>query len=167
MQQQLRRTIGGLDGKDTLVALGFVVAVNLIGASPTLLFGGDTSWIDKPSFFPPEAAFPIVWTTIFTLCGIALFLLWRQGIENRPVKLAFGAFAGQFVLNLVWTPVFFGLQRPDLGLVVIVLLLGALSATIYAFDRVDRRAALLLVPYLLWGIYATALNVAIYLSWSG
>jgi tryptophan-rich sensory protein len=52
-------------------------------------------------------------------------------------------------------------------LVVIVLLLGALSATIYAFDRVDRRAALLLVPYLLWGIYATALNVAIYLSWSG
>lgn len=167
MQQQLRRTVGGLDGKDAVVALGFVVLVNLIGASPAALFGGNTGWIDKPSFFPPEAAFPIVWTSIFTLCGIALFLLWRQGMQNRSVKIAFGAFAGQFVFNLAWTPVFFGLQRPDLGLVIISLLVVALSGTIYAFDRVDRRAAALLVPYLVWGIYATALNAAIYLSWAG
>jgi len=167
MELRLRERIGSIDRGEALVAFGFAVAVNLIGASPTLVAGADTSWFDKPWFFPPSVVFGIVWTLIFTLCGIALFLLWQQGLDQRPVRIAYGAFAVQGVLNLAWTPVFFGLERPDLGLVVIVLLLGALLGTIYAFDRVDRRAAALLLPYLVWGVYATLLNAAIYRSWAG
>jgi tryptophan-rich sensory protein len=147
---------------DVLTALGFVVGVNAVGASPSLVFGADTGWIDRPWFFPPDIAFPIVWTTLFSLMGIALFLVWSGGTEKRNVRVALSTFAAQFALNLVWTPVFFGLRRPDLGLVVIVMLFFAIVATVVAFDRVDRRAALLLVPYLVWVGLAGVLNYAIY-----
>lgn len=147
---------------DALTALGFVVGVNVIGASPALVFGADTGWIDRPWFFPPEIVFPVVWTTLFTLMGVALFLVWRAGTERRDVRVALAVFGVQFALNLAWTPVFFGLRRPDLGLVVIVLLLVAVAGTVVVFDRVDRRAAVLLVPYLVWVAFAAVLNYAIY-----
>ncbi|APW97639.1 TspO protein [Halobiforma lacisalsi AJ5] len=148
--------------RDLLLAFALVVVVNTLGASPAVLFSSDTSWIDRPWFFPPEVAFPIVWTLLFTLLGVALFLVVRRGLERRDVRVAIAAFAGQFALNLAWTPAFFGLQRPDLGLVVIVALWAAIVATIVAFDRVDRRAAVLLVPYLAWVSFAAVLNYAIY-----
>lgn len=147
---------------DALTALAFVVGVNAVGASPSLVFGADTGWIDQPWFFPPGIVFPVVWTTLFTLMGVAVFLVWREGTENRGVRVALTAFGVQFALNLAWTPVFFGLQRPDLGLVVIILLLVAVAATVVAFDRVDRRAAVLLLPYLVWVAFAGVLNYAIY-----
>lgn len=147
---------------DALTALAFVVGVNAVGASPSLVFGADTGWIDQPWFFPPGIVFPVVWTTLFTLMGVAVFLVWREGTENREVRVALAAFGAQFALNLAWTPVFFGLQRPDLGLVVIILLLVAVAATVVAFDRVDRRAAVLLLPYLVWVAFAGVLNYAIY-----
>ena len=147
---------------DALTALAFVVGVNAVGASPSLVFGADTGWIDQPWFFPPGIVFPVVWTTLFTLMGVAVFLVWREGTENRGVCVALTAFGAQFALNLAWTPVFFGLQRPDLGLVVIILLLVAVAATVVAFDRVDRRAAVLLLPYLVWVAFAGVLNYAIY-----
>lgn len=151
-----------IDRRTVVTALGFVIGVNLIGASPAVAFGSDTGWIDEPWFYPPEIAFPIAWTVLFSLLGVALFLVWRRGLDRRPVRIAVGAFAVQFALNLAWTPVFFGLQRPDLGLVVLAALLIAVVGTIAAFDRVDRRAALLLVPYLAWIVFATALNYAIW-----
>jgi len=147
---------------DALTALAFVVVVNAVGASPSLVFGADTGWIDQPWFFPPGIVFPVVWTALFSLMGVALFLVWREGTESREVRLALAAFGAQFVLNLVWTPVFFGLRRPDLGLVVILLLVVAVAATVAAFDRVDRRAAILLLPYLVWVAFAGVLNYAIY-----
>lgn len=87
--------------------------------------------------------------------------MWRAGTDRRPVRVALAAFAVQFGLNLAWTPAFFGLQRPALGLGVILLLWAAIVGTIVAFDRVDRWAAALLVPYLVWVSFAAALNYAI------
>ena len=154
--------LSNVSRSDALTALGFVVGVNIVGASPSLVFGADTGWIDRPWFFPPDIAFPVVWTTLFSLMGVALFLVWRGGTERRDVRVSLAAFAVQFALNLIWTPVFFGLQRPDLGLIVIVMLFFAIAATVVAFDRVDRRAAFLLVPYLVWVGFAGVLNYAIY-----
>jgi tryptophan-rich sensory protein len=147
--------------RDLLVAAGMVVGTNAVGASPAVFVGSDTTWIDRPWFFPPTILFPVVWTLLFTLLGVALFLVWRQGTERRAVRVALAAFAGQFVLNLAWTPVFFGLRRPDLGLAVIAALWLAVVATVAAFDRVDRRAAALLLPYLGWVSFAGVLNYAI------
>jgi tryptophan-rich sensory protein len=148
--------------RDLLIAAGFVVASNALGALPSLRFGADTTWFERPWFFPPDVAFPVVWTLLFTLLGIAAYLVWRRGTERRAVRVALGAFAVQFALNLAWTPAFFGLRRPGLGLIVIGLLWLAIVATVVAFDRVDRRAAALLVPYLAWVSFAAVLNYAIY-----
>jgi tryptophan-rich sensory protein len=151
-------------GREAVIALAFVLGVNALGASPSLLFGADTTWFERPWFFPPTIAFPVVWTLLFTLLGVALYLVWRADVDARATRIALGAFAVQFVLNLAWTPAFFGLQRAGLGLAIIGLLWVAIVGTIAAFDRVDRRAALLLVPYLAWVSFAAVLNYAI---WTG
>lgn len=154
--------LSGASRSDALTALAFIVGVNVVGASPAFVFGADTGWIDKPWFFPPGVVFPVVWTALFTLMGVAVFLVWREGTDEGEVRVALAAFGAQFALNLAWTPVFFGLRRPDLGLVVIVLLFVAVAVTVAAFDRVDRRAAVLLVPYLVWVAFAAVLNYTIY-----
>lgn len=152
----------GLSVRDGLVALAAVVGVNALGAAPAVFVRGDTSWIDRPWFYPPEILFPVVWTLLFTLMGLALFLVWRRGTDRSDVRVALAAFGVQFALNLAWTPVFFGLRRPDLGLVVIAALWVAIVGSIAAFDRVSRPAAVLLVPYLAWVSFAAVLNYAIY-----
>jgi tryptophan-rich sensory protein len=161
MRSRLRR----LTCREWAIAIGTVVGINALGAFPAAMFGSDTDWIDQPWFFPPEILFPIVWTLLFTLTGIALFLVWRSEGSTRNGRLAVAAFAIQFALNIAWTPVFFGLQRPDLGLFVIGGLWIAVVATIAAFDRVSRPAAALLVPYLGWVSFAFVLNYAIYAGW--
>ena len=154
--------IRSLSTRETLIALGTILGVNLLGAVPAALAGADTSWFEQPWFFPPTIAFPVVWTLLFVLMGIALFLVWHAGIGRRDVQMATGAFALQMLLNIAWTPVFFGLQRAGLGLVVIGGLWVAIVGTIAAFDRVSRPAAGLLVPYLVWVSFAFVLNYAIY-----
>lgn len=148
--------------REALGLLLTVAAVNAVGAAPALVFGADTGWVPKPWFYPPEYLFGVVWTLLFTLKGIAIYLIVREGIANRAVRRALYLFVFQFAVNVLWTPVFFGLQRPDLGLVVIVILFGAILLTMRAFGRVDRRAAALLVPYLVWVGFATVLNTAIW-----
>lgn len=156
-----RRSLPARD--DLLLAATFVLGVNALGALPSAFIGADTTWFDEPWFFPPDIAFPVVWTLLFSLLGVALFLVWRTDAGRKRTR-ALTAFAIQFVLNLAWTPAFFGLQRPDLGLLVIGLLWLAVVGTVVLFDRVDRRAAALLVPYLAWVTFAAVLNYAIYVG---
>lgn len=150
--------------RTVLQTVGFVIAINALGALPAVFVGSDTGWFERPALFPPEILFPIVWTMLFTLMGVAVSILWRRGVDRSDVRLALGLFAVQFALNLAWTPAFFGLQNPGLGLIVIGALWIAIVATITAFDRVDRRAAALLVPYLLWVSFAGVLNYTIYVG---
>lgn len=149
------------DRRDLLTALGFVLLVNLVGGLPALVAGPDTAWfaaLEKPAFYPPGAVFGVVWTVLFSLLGVALWLVWRRGTDRRTVRVALATFVGQMALNVVWTPVFFGLQAPLWALGIVLALWAAVLGTIVAFDRVDRRAALLLVPYLCWVSFAALLN---------
>ncbi|MFD1646735.1 TspO/MBR family protein [Haloarchaeobius litoreus] len=153
------------DGGDLLRLVGFVVLVNVVGATPAVLGGPDSAWfqaLEKPWFYPPGWAFGVAWTILFTLMGVALYRVWREGTERRAVRLAIGAFALQMVFNVAWTPTFFTLQRPGLALGVIAVLWVLVAGTIAAFDRVDRPAAALLVPYLAWVSFATVLNYALW-----
>lgn len=150
--------------RDWATLVGFIVLVNVVGAVPALIGGPNSAWfaaLEKPWFYPPPATFGVVWTLLFTLMGVALWLVWNAGTENRAVRIALGAFVGQFVLNVAWTPAFFALQQPVTALWIILTLVVAVVGTIVAFARVDRRAAALLVPYLLWGCFATVLNYQI------
>lgn len=114
----------------------------------------------KPGFTPPNWAFPVVWTALFVLMGIAAWRVWRlRGIRGAPV--AFGFFFTQLGFNFGWSVLFFGMRMPPAALAWIAVLWLAIVATLAAFWRNDRAAGALLVPYLLWVSYAAALNAAI------
>lgn len=140
-----------------------VLIVEIVGASGSVFTVQSLStWYDalqRPVVAPPNWIFGPVWTALFALIGVALWLVWRQ-MESSPrdVRIAFGVFMVHFVFNLGWSAVFFGLQEIGWGLAVIGLLWLLIVTTMWAFDRVDRRAALLLVPYLLWVSFAAYLN---------
>lgn len=116
--------------------------------------------LDMPPATPPAWVFPIVWPVLYAAMGVALYLVLTAA---RPVPAApLALFAGQLVLNGAWSWLFFGLRRPDLALIDIVLLLAAVIATTALFWRRRRGAGALLLPYLLWVGYATYLNAAIW-----
>ena len=148
------------------IAALFVVGCELVGILGALTTAtGESSWyasLAKPVFQPPNWLFGPVWTLLYALMGIAAFLVWREGTDRRDVRIALGLFVAQLVLNGIWTPIFFGAQSIVGGAVVIVALLVVLAFTIRAFFRVSRAAGWLLVPYILWVGYATALNLSIW-----
>ncbi|ELZ47138.1 TspO and MBR like protein [Halorubrum coriense DSM 10284] len=157
------------DRRDALLIAGAAVAVNLIGALGVPFTDTESAWfaaLELPGFYPPGWAFGVVWPILYALCGAAAALVYLAGRDGAAtagrVWTALALFGVQLVVNVAWSPVFWGLERPDLGLVVLVVLLPLVVATIRAFDRVDRRAAVLLLPYLAWVSFATALNYAIW-----
>jgi len=120
--------------------------------------------LEKPEWNPPPWIFGPVWTALYALMGTAAWLVWRT---DRPTshrsRQALAVYAAQLGLNALWSPVFFGAKRIDLALAIITSMLVLITATIQRFYRVRPLASLLLIPYLAWTAFATALNAAIYL----
>ena len=140
-----------------------VLAVEIVGASGAVFtFQGLQSWygsLVRPGIAPPNWLFGPVWTTLFALMGVAAWLVWRRADrEPAAVRLAIAVFAVHFAFNLGWSAAFFALQAIGLGLAVILVLWALIVLTIWTFARVDRRAAYLLLPYLLWVSFAALLN---------
>lgn len=117
----------------------------------------------RPALNPPNWIFGPVWTTLYLLMGISLFLIWQKGFKHKEVKIAVGVFAVQLVLNSIWSIIFFGMQNPGLALVEIVVLWFAILASIILFYKISKPASYLLVPYILWVSFATYLNYAIWM----
>ena len=114
----------------------------------------------KPGWTPPGWIFGPVWTSLFLMMGVALWLVWRQR-EGTPIRLPLVLFAIQLALNVAWSGLFFTLKSPLAALIEIVTLWGAIAATLVAFHRVSQAAAWLLAPYLGWVGFAFFLNLAI------
>ncbi|HER43711.1 MAG TPA: tryptophan-rich sensory protein [Candidatus Eisenbacteria bacterium] len=118
--------------------------------------------LEKPSFNPPNGVFAPVWTALYLLMGIALFLVWKIGFGDERVRKGMILFGIQLVLNTGWSIAFFGFESPLAGLVVIVVLWAAILATMLDFFRISRVAGALLVPYIAWVSYAAVLNLFLY-----
>lgn len=110
-----------------------------------------------------NSLFGPVWTTLYIMMGISLFLVWRSGPSHVQRKKALIVFGIQLAVNVLWPAVFFGLRSPGGGVIVIIALWILIAATIYLFSKISKTAALLLVPYILWVSYASALNTAVWL----
>ena len=117
--------------------------------------------LNKPSWNPPSWLFGPVWTLLYIAMAVAAWLVWRTGGWKRRTP-ALALFMFQWLLNALWTPLFFGLHRIDLALIDITLMWLAIAATIAAFYRISKSSAYLLIPYLAWVTFATALNFAIW-----
>lgn len=149
-------------GRDLLGFIAFVLlcfGVSVLGGrvtAPAL-----RPWYEalaKPSWTPPGWVFGPVWVVLYPLMAIAGWTIWREGRSRVAVLL----FLLQLALNAAWPWFFFGLRRLDWALIDIVALVVAIVATIVVFYPLRRRAALLLVPYLAWVVFAAALNFAIW-----
>lgn len=116
----------------------------------------------KPAFNPPNWLFGPVWTLLYILMGIALFFVWRLGLDTRGVKTAVILFLVQLALNVLWSYVFFGGHRLGGALVVIVVLWAFILLTMLRFFPLYRAAGWLLVPYLLWVSFASVLNFSVW-----
>lgn len=114
--------------------------------------------LNKPSFSPPNWLFAPVWTILFTMMGISLFLIVNKGIEKRNVRVALIYFGIQLILNTVWSIIFFGLRSPYFALIEIIFLWLTILLTIIRFYQISRPAGILLIPYLLWVSFAVVLN---------
>lgn len=122
----------------------------------------------KPSFNPPSWVFGPVWTILFILMGVSLYLVWTrvphfwQPGKKKERRLALTVFGAQLALNSLWSILFFGLQSPGAALVEIVVLWAAILVNIILFYRAYKPAGLLLVPYILWVSFAAFLNYSIW-----
>ncbi|MFM8718342.1 MAG: TspO/MBR family protein [Chthoniobacterales bacterium] len=139
------------------IALTFCAALTGLFIQPA----GYYAALAKPAWAPPPWVFGPAWTLLYLMMAFAAWLVWRQGgwrAQRGPLVL----YLLQLALNALWTPIFFGLRNPGLALVEIVLLGVAIVLTGRAFHAVSRPASWLLVPYLVWVVFAAALNFAIW-----
>ncbi len=118
--------------------------------------------LKKPAFTPPNSVFGPIWIILYLLMGIAVFLVWREGLSQDGVIIAFAVFWGQLVLNILWSVVFFGLRSLLGGIVVIVLLWITILFNIILFFGVSPIASGLLIPYIIWVTVAANLNVQVW-----
>lgn len=145
--------------------IGFVaicLAAGGLGSLVTLpQIEGWYAFLVKPSWQPPRWLFGPVWTTLYILMGVAAWLVWRRrGFSGGGAALTL--FGVQLVLNVAWSYLFFGAHALLLATVEIALLWIAILATILAFRRHSGTAALLMIPYILWVSFASALTFTIW-----
>jgi len=144
---------------------GFVGWLALcFAASITGVFVSTTGWyagLHKPAWNPPAWVFGPAWTLLYVLMAVAAWLVWREGGWKRQ-RLPLGLFLLQWLLNALWTPLFFGLHRSGLAFVEIIFLWLVLAATLRLFWQVRKAAGVLLVPYLAWVTFAAMLNFTIW-----
>ena len=118
---------------------------------------------NKPSFNPPNWIFAPVWTLLYLLMGIALYLVWKSEANKGLKRQAIGLFAIQLVLNFFWSIIFFYAHQPGWAFVEIIALWAMILLTILWFGKISPAAAWLLVPYISWVSFASLLNFAIWI----
>ena len=148
-----------------IISLAIPLLVGFLGSLFTnpAIKDGWYETLAKPAFVPPNWIFPVVWTILFVLMGIALYLVWQK-VTRSSKRLAYFLFATQLILNVCWSLLFFYLQRPSWALLEIIILWFVILFTLIVFKKIDRRAGWLLWPYLLWVSFAIYLNNAIALG---
>jgi len=135
------------------------IVICLLAGAIGALFTADSvgTWyltLSKPSFNPPPWIFAPVWTALYVLMGIALYIVWK----NKDSGFAIPVFAVHLVLNSLWSFLFFGMKNIQFAFIEIIFLWVSILLCIILFYRISKPAAYLLVPYILWVSFATVLN---------
>ncbi|MCS5490937.1 TspO/MBR family protein [Algoriphagus limi] len=144
-----------------IISLALPQIVGGTGAYFTITSIG--SWyqtINKPSFNPPNWLFGPVWTTLYILMGISCYLIWESDHPHKKSLLTL--YFVQLALNGIWSPAFFGMESPLLGLIIILPLLVLIIFCVKKFRVISPWASGLMIPYLLWVSFASVLNFSIW-----
>ncbi|MCR3720296.1 MULTISPECIES: TspO/MBR family protein [Prauserella salsuginis group] len=143
-----------------LVCVAIVAVVGSVAASSS---SQQYAALTTPPWAPPPWLFGPVWTVLYLIIALSGWLVWRRAGSIRAARVPLGVYAVQLVLNMAWTPLFFGAGRYGIAFAEIILLVVAVGCTIGVFARIHRAAAWLLVPYAVWTLFAAALNGTIWL----
>lgn len=141
------------------LAVSFTAAA--VGSAASIQAGPFYTQLIRPEWAPPPGLFGPVWTILYTLMGIAAWLVWRVG-GFRAARTALTLFLVQLAVNALWSWLFFGWQRGGLAFADIILLWALIVATLVSFWRIRPLASALLIPYLLWVSFASALNYSVW-----
>ena len=141
------------------LAVSFITAA--IGGAASIQAGPFYTQLVRPEWAPPSSIFGPVWTVLYVLMGIAAWLVWRAA-DFRKVQRPITLFLVQLALNALWSWLFFGWHQGAWAFADILLLWALIVATLIAFWRLSRLAGALLLPYLLWVSFASALNYSVW-----
>lgn len=119
--------------------------------------------LNKPKLYPPKILFPIVWTIIYILMSIGLYIISEANVKEKEKQDAYNIYGFQLILNSLWTLIFFGLQRRLLAFVLIIVLLISVIIMTIKFYKISKTAGLLQILYVIWLLLASYLNLSIYL----
>jgi len=138
-------------------AAGAIGSIFTFKAIPTWYPG-----LKKPRYTPPNRLFGPVWTVLYVLMGVSVFLVWQSGRTSSDAMIAFTLFWIQLAFNALWSVIFFGMKSKGGGVVIIAILWLLILATIITSFQVSLWAGILLIPYIVWVSVATYLNVGIW-----
>lgn len=147
-----------------ITSIGICLSAGLVGSIFTIK--SITTWyalLNRPAFAPPNWLFGPVWTILYVLMGISLFLVWQKSPSDKKVGRSLILFFVHLIFNAAWSIVFFGLHQILLALLVILFLWLLIVAVIFNFYKISKAAAYLLVPYLYWVTFASVLNYSFWL----
>lgn len=147
------------------LVISIVASLAAGGIGSIFTFKAISTWyatLKKPPKTPPNRAFGPVWTTLYILMGVSVFLVWRDGLGSDVARIAFTLFWVQLALNALWSFVFFGRKSIGGGAITIVILWFLILATTVASFRVSTLAGSLLIPYLIWVTIASYLNIGVW-----
>jgi translocator protein len=156
---------------DLVTLFGTILLCQLAGAIGSIFtINSISTWyvtLNKPFFTPPNWIFGPAWITLYTIMGISLFIILKT-INNKEKfisknKVALFLFGLQLIINTIWSIIFFGLQNIFLGMVTIITLWFIVALTVIKFYKINQKAGILLIPYLVWLSFATILNISIFL----
>lgn len=142
----------------------FIVGTELVGVLSSLLSGNFSSFygeLAKPPFAPPGNLFPIVWGILYALMGISAYMIYVSDADEEEKKKALTLYAVQLFVNFMWSIVFFRFEQIGAAAVVLILLVLLVALMIVTFRQIRPLAGYLNIPYLIWVIFATYLNIAI------
>jgi tryptophan-rich sensory protein len=150
------------EAHQALALIGWLALTFCAAATGAFVDTGD--WyasLVKPPWHPPGWLFGPVWTALYFMMAFAAWMVWLRGGWPSQ-RRALSIYIIQLLLNALWTPLFFGLQRPDLAFANILLLIATLYTTLIVFWHIRKTAAILLIPYALWTTFATILNFTLW-----
>lgn len=151
--------------KKYILLIAFLVVTSLVQAIGSIAtFSSVQDWypsLNKVSWNPPAWVFAPVWTILYMMIAVSGWRVWIKLDKNQIHHASMRWYGLQLFVNLLWSIFFFGLQNPLAGLVDITILLITIVITIQHFLKIDKHAAILLLPYFLWVAYASTLNIGI------
>ena len=147
------------------IIVSIVACFAAAGIGSLFTFKAIPTWytrLKKPRYTPPNWVFGPVWTILYILMGISVFLIWQKGLDTNGVLLAFTLFWVQLAFNVLWSIVFFGIKSSVGGVITIIVLWLLILATIVASFRISGWAGTLLTPYIVWVTIASYLNIGVW-----